>query len=103
MMWRNRMRIRWLSVLVTLVLALGAGIATVAVAQTTGDIEGTVSDQNNAPLPGVTVELRSPALLGTRTTVTDGAGRYRLPALPPGTYTVTGALSGFTKAERPGV
>ncbi len=86
---------------VLLVIAFCA--ATSAVAQTTGDLEGTVADQNGAPLPGVSVELRSPQLQGTRTAVTDNAGRYRFPVLAPGVYAVTAQLSGFTKVERSGL
>ena len=87
--------------LVLLVIAFCAAPA--AVAQTTGDLEGTVADQNGAPLPGVSVELRSPQLQGTRTAVTDAAGRYRFPVLAPGMYSVTAQLSGFTKVERTGL
>ncbi|MGE5717886.1 MAG: TonB-dependent receptor, partial [Acidobacteriota bacterium] len=87
--------------LLLLVLALCAAPA--AVAQTTGDLEGTVIDQNGAPLPGVSVELRSPQLQGTRTAVTDAAGRYRFPVLAPGVYSVTAQLSGFAKVERAGL
>ena len=94
------MKTRWLSIFVVLALAVVGLTANVAFAQTTGDIDGTVTDANNAPLPGASVTITSPALQGTRTAVTDAAGRFRFPALPGGTYTVTGALSGFTKSER---
>ena len=56
-------------------------------AQTTdrSGIEGRVVDQGGGVLPGVTVTLASPALLGgTRTTVTEADGRYRFAALPAG-------------------
>ncbi len=69
-------------------------------AQTTGTVEGAVTDQSNAPLPGVTVVLTSPNLQGTRTAVTAADGRYRFAAIPPGAYTVTAELSGFGKVER---
>ncbi len=69
-------------------------------AQTTGTVDGTVSDQSNAPLPGVTVELTSPNLQGTRTAVTSADGRYRFPAVPPGPYRVTAELAGFGKVEK---
>ena len=61
----------------------------------TGAIEGTVTDQEKAPLPGVTVTVTSPNLMGSRSTVTDAAGVYRFPALPPGNYQVKAALAGF--------
>ncbi|MBI3262072.1 MAG: TonB-dependent receptor, partial [Acidobacteria bacterium] len=64
-----------------------------------GSIEGTVTDQSGAVLPGVTVEARSPSLVGVATSITDGTGSYRFPALPPGTYEVTASLSGFGPAR----
>ncbi len=69
-------------------------------AQTTGTVEGAVTDQSNAPLPGVTVELASPNLQGTRTAVTSADGRYRFPSVPPGPYTVTAELAGFGKVQK---
>ena len=71
-----------------------------AFSQTTGTVEGAVTDQSNAPLPGVTVELTSPNLQGTRTAVTSADGRYRFPSVPPGPYKVTAELAGFGKVEK---
>ncbi len=71
-----------------------------AFGQTTGTVEGTVADQSNTPLPGVTVELTSPNLQGTRSAVTAADGRYRFPAIPPGAYKVTAELSGFGRVEK---
>ncbi len=47
-----------------LYLFLAAITAGSALAQTTGDLDGTVTDQNGGPLPGASVELRSPNLQG---------------------------------------
>lgn len=69
-------------------------------ASTTGSINGKVADTSNAVLPGVTVSATSPALMGVQTSVTDGGGNYRFPALPPGTYTVTFELPGFNTLKR---
>ncbi len=71
-----------------------------AFSQTTGTVEGTVTDQSNSPLPGVTVELASPNLQGTRSAVTSADGRYRFPSVPPGPYTVTAELTGFGKVQK---
>lgn len=62
----------------------------------TGSITGTVTDESGSPLPGVTVTISSPSLMGTRSTVTDTRGVYRFPALPPGTYTIKAELQGFS-------
>ena len=66
----------------------------------TGEIIGTVTDQEGVPLPGVTVEADSPALVGTATAITDEMGRFRLVQLPPGVYTLKFSLPGFTTVER---
>ncbi|HEX4439478.1 MAG TPA: carboxypeptidase regulatory-like domain-containing protein, partial [Thermoanaerobaculia bacterium] len=85
----------WLTALCLLVLVPGALLA-----QTTGTVEGTITDQGSTPLPGVTVELSSPNLQGTRTVVTAADGRYRFPSVPPGQYKVTADLSGFGKIQK---
>src|SRR5213592_84225 len=69
-------------------------------ASTTGSINGKVADTSAAVLPGVTVTAASPSLMGVQTAVTDAGGNYRFPALPPGTYTVTFELPGFTTLKR---
>ena len=69
-------------------------------AQQTGSITGKVTDTSGGVLPGVTIEARSNVLPGPRTTVTGGNGDYRLPALPPGEYTVVFNLSGMQSVSR---
>jgi len=83
------------------VLALLLPLA--ASAQTSG-IAGEVKDTSGAVLPGVTVEVASPALIErTRTAVTDGAGRFSITSLRTGTYSVTFTLPGFNTVKRDGV
>src|SRR5919197_227532 len=73
-------------------------------AQQQSGIAGAVRDSSGAVLPGVTVEAASPALIEkVRTAVTDGAGRYNIVDLRPGTYVVTFSLSGFKTARREGI
>ncbi|MEW5900941.1 MAG: carboxypeptidase regulatory-like domain-containing protein, partial [Acidobacteriota bacterium] len=66
----------------------------------TGAIVGTVMDEENNPLPGATVTISSPSLMGTRTFVTDANGVFRFPALRPGEYTVRAELQGFGTVVR---
>src|SRR5438445_912420 len=67
-------------------------------------LAGNVKDASGAVLPGVTVEAASPALIEkTRTVVTDGEGQYKFVSLPPGVYSVTFSLEGFTSFKRDGV
>ncbi len=84
------------------VLACLFAVQSTAWAQAT--IAGSVKDSSGAVLPGVTVEAASPALIEkVRTTTTDGAGRYRIEDLRPGTYTVTYSLPGFVTIKRDNV
>ncbi|HWZ86243.1 MAG TPA: carboxypeptidase regulatory-like domain-containing protein, partial [Thermoanaerobaculia bacterium] len=69
-------------------------------AQTTGTVEGLVTDQSNAALPGVTVELTGVRLQGTKTGVTAADGRYRFLNLVPGDYVVTATLAGFGSVQK---
>ena len=89
--------------LLTVFLGLGCVfIPGIAAAQSA--IAGVVRDSSGAVLPGVTVEVSSPALIEkTRSAVTDAAGQYRLVDLRPGTYSVTFTLTGFNTVKREGV
>jgi hypothetical protein len=66
----------------------------------TGSIRGTVSDQQNLPVPGVTVTIQSPALQGVRSTVSAGDGTYSFSRLPPGRYEMTFEITSFAPVKR---
>jgi hypothetical protein len=84
-----------------LICCLAVTLISVSVfAQQTGSISGKVTASDKSALPGVTVEARSNVLPQPRVTVTDGNGEYTLPALIPGTYTVTFSLAGMQSATR---
>ena len=68
--------------------------------RTTGGISGTVKDTSGAVLPGVTVSVSGPNIVGTQTSVTSGEGFYRFLNLPPGEYQVTFTMSGFKTVTR---
>jgi hypothetical protein len=76
----------------------------IAASAQTSTIAGEVKDTSGAVLPGVTVEVASPALIEkVRTATTDGSGRYSIVQLRPGTYTVTFTLPGFSTVKREAV
>ncbi|HZT57741.1 MAG TPA: carboxypeptidase-like regulatory domain-containing protein, partial [Pyrinomonadaceae bacterium] len=94
-----RTSIRFFAVL-ALVLSLFA-VGASAQTNTTGSIEGTVTDVNGAAVPGVTVSVSGPNLLRPQTATTNDEGIYRIPNIPPGIYTVTvEATKGFAKFEQ---
>ncbi len=91
---------------VILLLLMGTFVFTFAKAQVgqSGSIRGVIRDSEGNLLPGVTVTASSPSMMGTRSVITAEDGTYKFPPiLPPGTYTVTVELQGFTKIVRTGV
>jgi hypothetical protein len=62
---------------------------------TTGQIEGTITDESKGALPGVTVTVRNVQTGFVREGVSDEVGLYRLSLLPLGTYELTATLQGF--------
>jgi protocatechuate 3,4-dioxygenase beta subunit len=74
------------SLIVLLFLLLVFSPTLFAQSRETGAIVGTIVDEQNTPLPGVSVTLTSPNLMGERTFVSEADGSYRFPALRPGVY-----------------
>jgi len=70
---------------------------------TTGTIAGAVTDSSGATLPGVTVTLSGPAMMGLQNVVTTTEGAYRFVAVPPGEYKMAFELQGFATAMREGI
>ncbi len=85
-----------------LLVAVGLlAVPSVVAAQSQTAIAGVVRDTTGAVLPGVTVEVSSPAIIeGTRVAITDTNGQYRIVDLRPGTYTVVFQLPGFNTVRR---
>jgi Carboxypeptidase regulatory-like domain len=80
------------------------GWATAASAQQgLGGLRGVITDDQGAVLPGVTVTITSPTMLGPQVDVTNGQGEYRVINLPPGTFTLTAELTGFASYQREGI
>jgi len=92
---------RTLRQFVVLATCLLLGAAAPAFAQGgRAEINGTVTDAQKAVLPGVTVTVTSEDTGLMREAVTDGTGRYVIPQLLPGSYTVRAELSGFQPMVR---
>ena len=89
-------RLRSLAVCLVLALLIAPPVR----AQSNATLSGTVTDAQNAVMPGVSITVHNSATNQDRTVVTDADGQYVLAALPPGTYEVTAHLDGFTDQKR---
>jgi hypothetical protein len=89
----------------TVILLFVVGADRAAFAQNpTFNIEGVVSDAQQAVLPGVTVTVQNVATNLTRVTTTDANGRFVVSALPPeGRYKVQVEIAGFATEVREGL
>src|SRR6185295_15816012 len=67
------------------------------------ELGGTVLDQAKAVLPGVTVTVTNDATGQARQAVTGPEGRFVIPTLMPGTYTIKAELQGFEPTTRTGL
>jgi hypothetical protein len=85
------------------IVLVGLLVAAAAMAQTTGTLDGKVTDDTGQALPGVTVTITSDNLIGARTVTTDLSGAFRFPSIPPGVYKLRAGLSGFSDVEKSGV
>jgi hypothetical protein len=85
-----------------LVVCLGFGAAARA-QSSTGSLVGTVRDQANAALPGVTVRARSLETSVTREVVSSDEGTYEILELPAGKYELTAEARGFKRYVQPEV
>jgi hypothetical protein len=85
--------------LAALVALVGAGSA-VAQLQS-GNLYGTVQDNQGAALPGVTVTLQGVG--ATQVQVTNAEGQFRFLGLAPGGWSVKAELEGFSTVDYPNI
>lgn len=103
---RTKMRLRGIVELLVFLLPaslLLAVIPPLAAQTTSGSIGGTVEDPQGAAVPEATVIVTNPEEGTSRTMVTDSLGRFVVPDLQPGRYTVTVKSQGFKELVRPDV
>src|SRR5437867_1299625 len=72
-------------------------------AQATAELNGRVTDESGAVLPGVTVTVTQTETGVTRSAVTEGDGAYSLPNLPTGPYKLEVSLQGFKSYAQTGI
>src|ERR1700722_14184995 len=71
-------------------------------AQQSGTISGTVTDQVGKAIPTATVEVRNEATGVARAVTTDDNGRFAVPDLAVGSYSIAVASPGFALTPRSG-
>ena len=89
------------TIILALLLCLTAAIAAAQTELAT--LTGTVADPSGAVLRNATVTATNEATNITASTVSNDSGRYSLPSLRPGVYTIGAALAGFKKHVQSGV
>jgi hypothetical protein len=67
------------------------------------EINGTVIDAGNAVVPGATITVTEENTGLQRTTISSADGRYVVPTLLPGRYTIKAELQGFRTATQTGL
>lgn len=82
-----------------LLVLISANSSVVSAQSPTATLTGTVTDQNDAVVPGVNIAVISIAQGFQRSTVTDHEGAFIVPLLPAGNYTVKAEREGFSPAE----
>jgi hypothetical protein len=97
---------RWLFLVLGLFGAIAAivgGTGAAYAQSTSATVQGVVTDNQGAVLPGVIVTVTNADTGLARDVVSTDAGFYRIAALPPGTYTVAATLEGFAAYNRTGL
>jgi hypothetical protein len=91
--------------LAALVMVFGVGglPAAAQTGQMFGEVVGKVSDDQGGALPGVTVTLSGPAVMGSMSATTNEHGQYRFPAVNSGTFKLVFRLSSFSELVRDGI
>ncbi|MEP7361738.1 MAG: TonB-dependent receptor [Acidobacteriota bacterium] len=72
-------------------------------AQSSGTIQGVVTDKSGAVIPGAQITARNTETGVSGSSTANGVGFYTIPALNPGIYTVTCTSQGFAPKAFPGL
>jgi hypothetical protein len=88
-----------LFVLVTILVCTGTAVF----GQTSGEITGEIRDASGANIPGAVVTVTNTATGAVRNVVSNEAGVYGFPSLPPGVYDLKVSREGFKTVVRNGI
>ncbi len=88
-----------------LLLVVSVSLAGLGQTTVTGALHGQLTDPSGAIIPGATVQLFVSGQPGAKpyTVQTGSDGTYRFPALPPGTYSLSATVQGFTPFAESGI
>ncbi len=81
------------------VFAVLAFLAQLAAAQSTSQLNGSVTDPSGAAVAGAKITLTNPATGLERTTTSNGTGLYQFLDVPPGNYRLEATASGFASYQ----
>ncbi len=95
---------RWRQILPLVALTLAClGLSSVARAQVTATLTGSVQDTSGAVIPGASVTLTNESTGESRVEQSNGAGVYAFPSLVPGTYDLKASAKGFKSKAVTGI
>lgn len=97
----NRLNLRWRVLARTTALILGLMVALPAMGQSAaaGTVTGTVVDPQGAVISGATITLTEVTIKSTRFTISNKSGEYVFTNVPPGNYTASSTMAGFSNSK----
>ena len=84
--------------MLVLCCAVGLALSPLSAQETSGKINGVITDSSGAAIANATVTVTNPSTGFTRTVTTDGSGGYSVPDVLNGTYQVTVVAPNFKKS-----
>jgi len=92
-------RLLWGALLITMILSIG----NLAYAQSSASISGTVTDPSGAKLVKAHIAIKNVDTNVEQTSITTGAGTYSIINVPPGRYSITVTMNGFSPETENGI